>query len=90
MTDRTNSSEWPPPLTPLEKENTHIDTKIIELREIYESKMKDYSPGKRHSRVVVLLLYWDKVANSYLNTEDEVCALTFTSTADPKYGGQRP
>lgn len=72
LAERSSTSEWPPQLTPLEEENALIDKDIAELRQIYDREMKDYSPGKRHSKVIVLLLYWDKVANSYLDTREEV------------------
>ena len=69
--ERTISAEWPP-LTLLEEENALLDQEIIELHEIYDREMKSYSPGKRHARVVVLLLYWDKVSGSHLDTKEEV------------------
>ena len=83
MTESADSPKWPPQLTPLEEDNARIDKEIIELHNIYDGEMKDYSPGKRHSHVVVLLLYWDKVAPSYLDTMDEVRDLTCVGTADP-------
>jgi hypothetical protein len=69
--ERTVSAEWAP-LTPIEQENARLIQEMIELRGIFDREMKGYSPGKRHSRVVVLLLYWDKVSGSHLDTKEEV------------------
>jgi hypothetical protein len=54
---------------------TEVDTdesKIIKLRRHWEKQMRHFSPKKKHSKVEVLLLFWDKLSDSYLDTEKEV------------------
>jgi hypothetical protein len=54
---------------------TEVDTdesKIIKLRIRWEKQMRHFSPKKKHSKVEVLLLYWDKLSESYLDTDKEV------------------
>ena len=48
------------------------DAKFIELRGHWERQMGHFSPKKKHSKVEVLLLYWDKLSESYLDTDKEV------------------
>lgn len=50
------------------------EAKFIKLQGHWEEIMKGISPKRSHSKVVVLLLYWDKVdEGSYLDTAEEVC-----------------
>lgn len=48
------------------------EAKLIELRGHWERQMRHFSPKKKHSKVEVLLLYWDKLSESYLDTDKEV------------------
>lgn len=48
------------------------EAKIIALQGHWEREMKHFSPKKTHSKVEVLLLYWDKLSESYLDTDEEV------------------
>lgn len=57
---------------PTSNEADTDETKIIALRGHWERQMKHFSPKKKHSKVEVLLLYWDKLSESYLDTDKEV------------------
>ena len=48
------------------------ESKIIKLRIHWEKQMRHFSPKKKHSKVEVLMLYWDKLSESYLDTDKEV------------------
>jgi hypothetical protein len=81
MPQGSSPAEDPPQPNLPEEENELVDKEIVELHQIYDKEMKDYSPGKRHSTVVVLLLYWDKVSKSYLDTKEEVTKHLFAWAA---------
>lgn len=60
---------------PIVTSPTEADTdeaRIIELRGHWERQMRHFNPKKKHSKVEVLLLYWEKLSESYLNTDKEV------------------
>jgi hypothetical protein len=71
-TPSPNSSSNLDAATVVNPEDAEIDAKITELHGVYDGEMKEFSPGKRHNKVIVLLLYWDKVGGSYHDLEDEV------------------
>ena len=55
--------------------NSEIDSEEAELNMLqakWEENMKDFGSQRRYTRVAVLLLYWDNVEESYLDTRDEV------------------
>ena len=52
---------------------------FIQLQAQWEEQMKDLSPKRRYLRVAVLLLYWNKVGPSYLDTHEEVSISNTTS-----------
>jgi hypothetical protein len=63
-----NSKEHKPALDEADVD----EAKIIGLRGHWEKQMRHFSPKKKHSKVEVLLLYWDKLSESYLDTDKEV------------------
>jgi hypothetical protein len=52
----------------------HEEGELVRLQALWEQEMKDLSPQRRYTRVAVLLLYWDKVNERYLDTTEEVRA----------------
>lgn len=66
--------------TEMDLEMNQEARKIGELQVSYEGYMKSLSPGKRHTRVIVVLLYWRKEANSWLDAEKEVRMFAFVSS----------
>lgn len=66
--------------TAMDLEMNREAREIGELQVRYEEYMKDLSPGKRHMRVIVVLLYWLKEANSWLDAEEEVRRFAFVSS----------
>ena len=51
------------------------EAKITKLHAQWEEHMTDLSRQRRYKHVAVLLLYWDKVEASYLDTSEEVRSL---------------
>jgi hypothetical protein len=48
------------------------EAELIKLHAQWEEHMTDLSPQRRYKHVAVLLLFWDKVEASYLDTSEEV------------------
>lgn len=44
----------------------------VKLQAKWEADMSEFTLTRRHKKVVVLILYWDKVKESYLDVGDEV------------------
>lgn len=51
------------------------EAELIKLHAQWEEHMTDLSPQRRYRHVAVLLLFWDKVEASYLDTSEEVRSL---------------
>ena len=57
---------------PMEEADQGEEKEFIRLQGQWEKQMRHISPKRRHLKVEVLLLYWNKVSASYLNTNKEV------------------
>ena len=68
-------SHQPPQLNIPPSETDTEEAKLIKLHAQWEELMTDLSPQRRYKHVAVLLLYWDKVEASYLDTSEEVRSL---------------
>jgi len=65
-------SHQPPQLNIPPSETDAEEAELIKLHAQWEEHMTDLSPQRRYKHVAVLLLFWDKVEASYLDTSEEV------------------
>jgi hypothetical protein len=68
-------SHQPPQLNIPPSETDVDEAEVIKLHAQWEELMTDLSFQRRYKHVAVLLLFWDKVEASYLDTSEEVHSL---------------